>query len=359
MAEESGDKTEAPTPKRREEAREQGSVARSPDLNAAVVLLGALLLLHWYGGGLFQALQTLVQHTLSTDSFAQTDPHHFMDSTLPLLMTIARAMAPLMFGLVVLAVLVNIAQVGWHLTPSRLAPDFAALNPMTGFGRLLKRRGIAALAMGILKLTLVGLTAYSAIHSRIDLIVHVEEFTFLQAFGVAGQMIFEIGMRVGLLLLVLAVIDYLWQRRQLEQSLKMTRQEVKEEMRRMEGDPKVKQRRRQIAHQLSHKRLEKTVPTADVVVTNPSEFVVALKYDAATMAAPRVVAKGQGLMAGRIRELAVAAGIPILERKPLGRALYERVEVGQEIPEEFYSTFAEILACVYELTGKLRRRVAV
>jgi len=230
---------------------------------------------------------------------------------------------------------------------------------MTGLERLLKRRGIVALAMGILKMTLVGLMAYSAIHSRIDLIVHVEQLTFLQAFGLAGQMIFDIGMRVGVLLLVLAVFDYLWQRRQLEQSLKMSKQEVKEEMRRMEGDPKVKQRRRQIANQLAHKRLKKTVPTADVVVTNPTEFAVALKYDSATMAAPRVVAKGQGLMAARIRELAVEAGIPILERKPLARALYKMVEVGQEIPEEFYSTVAEILAYVYELTGKVRRRVAV
>jgi flagellar biosynthetic protein FlhB len=359
MAEEGGEKTEAPTPKRREEAREQGSVARSPDLNAAVVLLGALLLLHWYGGGLFQALQTVVQHMLSRDSFAQMDPHHLLDTTVPQLMTIARAMAPLMLGIIVLAVLANIAQVGWHLTPSRLAPNFAALNPMTGLERLLKRRGIVALAMGILKMTLVGLMAYSAIHSRIDLIVHVEQLTFLQAFGLAGQMIFDIGMRVGVLLLVLAVFDYLWQRRQLEQSLKMSKQEVKEEMRRMEGDPKVKQRRRQIANQLAHKRLKKTVPTADVVVTNPTEFAVALKYDSATMAAPRVVAKGQGLMAARIRELAVEAGIPILERKPLARALYKMVEVGQEIPEEFYSTVAEILAYVYELTGKVRRRVAV
>jgi flagellar biosynthetic protein FlhB len=359
MAEDQGDKTEAPTPRRREEAREQGSVARSPDLNSAVVLIGALLLLHWYGGKLFESLRDILQQMLGKESLSQTDAHHMLSAVVPMIITVGKAMAPLLVGIVILAIFVNIAQVGWHLTPNRLAPNFEALNPFTGIDRLFKRRGFMSLAMGILKMTLVGLTAYSAIHSRINDIVNVEQLTFLQAFGLGGQMIFSIGMRVGVLLLVLAIIDYIWQRRQLEQSLKMSKQEVKEEMRRMEGDPKVKQRRRQVANQLAQKRLKKTVPTADVVVTNPTEFAIALKYDAATMAAPRVVAKGQGLIAARIRELAIEAGIPILERKPLARALYRMVEVGQEIPEEFYSTVAEILAYVYELTGKVRRRVAV
>jgi len=134
---------------------------------------------------------------------------------------------------------------------------------------------------------------------------------------------------------------------------------VKDELRNMEGDPKLKQRRRQVGMQIAQRKLKKDVPTADVVVTNPTEFAVALKYDQSSMHAPRVVAKGQGLMAQRIREIAVAAGVPILERKPLARALFKLVEVGQEIPEQFYSAVAEILAYVYELTGKVRRKVAV
>ena len=159
-------------------------------------------------------------------------------------------------------------------------------------------------------------------------------------------------------LLVLAILDYLYQRWQMEQDLKMTKQEVKDEMRSMEGDPKIKQRRRQIAMQIAYQQLKKAVPTADVVVTNPTEFAVALKYDPDAMHAPRVVAKGQGQMAARIRHLAIEAGVPILERKPLARALYKLVEVGQEIPEQFYATVAEILAYVYELSGKKGRRVA-
>ena len=143
---------------------------------------------------------------------------------------------------------------------------------------------------------------------------------------------------------MLAIIDYAWQRWRREQQLKMTKQEVKEEMRRMEGDPLIKQRRRQIALQRIKQRIQQDVPKADVIVTNPTEFAVALKYDAATMHVPRVIAKGQGPMAKRIRELAIAHGVPILERKPLARALFKLVEVGQEIPEQFYSAVAEILA---------------
>ena len=157
-------------------------------------------------------------------------------------------------------------------------------------------------------------------------------------------------------MLILAIIDYAYQRDQLEQSLKMTKQEVKDELRRMDGDPKIKQRRRQIALQIHRRRLKKTVPTADVVVTNPTEFAVALKYDAATMNAPRVIAKGRGVIAAHIRALAIDAGVPILERPPLARALYRLVEVGQEVPEQFYNAIAEILAYVYELSRKMKRK---
>jgi flagellar biosynthetic protein FlhB len=177
----------------------------------------------------------------------------------------------------------------------------------------------------------------------------------MQAFALGASIVYAVGLRVAALLLVLAIVDYTYSRFRNETKLRMTKQEVKEEMRRMEGDPKIKQRRRQIAYQMASKRLAKDVPTADVIITNPTHFAIALKYDAATMHAPKVVAKGQDLLAQKIREIAIAHGIPIIERKPLARALYRLVEVGKEIPEQFYSAIAEILAYVYELSGKLRR----
>jgi flagellar biosynthetic protein FlhB len=181
----------------------------------------------------------------------------------------------------------------------------------------------------------------------------------LEAFHMGGSVVYSIIIRVGIVLLILAIVDYFYQRYRIEQSLKMTKQEVKDEMRSMEGDPKIKQRRRQIAMQRVIQRIKKDVPKADVVVTNPTHFAIALEYDSKTMHAPRVIAKGQDLIAMRIREVAVASGVPILERAPLARALYKMCDVGDEIPEEFYSAVAEILAYVYELSGKLAEKKAV
>ncbi len=358
MAEDFGDKTEAPTQRRREEAREQGNVACSPDLTAAALLLGGLVLLNWTGSGLLKALAELVSQMLSQASLAAVNPDDFGRGVLWNLAGIAKALVPLLGGLVVVAIVANVAQVGFHLTPDKLMPNLGALNPLKGFGRVFKGRGAMHLVMGVAKMTLVAMAAYSAIHGRIEQIVTVQALSYLQALKLGAELVYSIGLRVGMLLLVLALFDYAWQRWQMEQTLKMTKQEVKDEMRRMEGDPKIKQRRRQIANQLAQKKLKKDVPTADVVITNPTEFAVALKYDDDAMHAPRVIAKGQGLMAKRIRELAIEAGVPILERKPLARALYKLVEIGHEIPEEFYSAVAEILAYVYELSGKAKRKVA-
>ncbi len=265
-------------------------------------------------------------------------------------------MAPLLVGVLLIALAANLLQTGFIFSTQRLTPNLAALNPFRGLSRILgSGRGMVRMVMSLLKVLLVGLTAYSAVHGKLEQIVLAQQLSFVQITGLASQIIYAIAMRVAILLLVLALLDYAYQRFHTEQELKMSKQEVKEEMKRMEGDPHVKVRRRQIALAQHKQRLKKDVPKADVVVTNPTEFAVALKYDSATMHAPRVVAKGQGYLAGRIREIAIENGIPILERKPLARALYKMCNVGQEIPEQFYSVVAEILAYVYELTGKVKR----
>ena len=359
MAEEYGERTEAPTPRRRQEAREQGQVARSQDLTGAVLIVGAILLLNAFGRDLVAALRTLLGDSLSLRNDHTASAGVALAEALRSLAHVALALAPLLIGVILLVVMANILQVGLGLNFKRLQPDLAALNPLKGLGKMFGhgRSPVQAL-MAAAKLAALVLVAYSAVGDRLRLIVSAQELTYLQIFALGSQVVYAIGLRVGVALLVLAVIDFAWQKWRLEQQLKMTKQEVKEEMRRMEGDPKIKQRRRQIAMQIAHQRLKKDVPTADVVVTNPTEFAVALKYDSDAMHAPRVVAKGQGLMAQRIREIAIASGVPILERKPLARALFKLVEVGQEIPEELYSAVAEILAYVYELSGKARKASA-
>jgi flagellar biosynthesis protein FlhB len=356
MAEEKGEKTETPTPRRREEARERGQVARSPDLTAAVLLLGFLLLMNSFGPPLIAALQALMTHCLSAASLSELEPGSIGPSILQGLTVAARALAPFMVGIVSLAILINLAQVGFIFTTKRLQPNLGMLNPLKGLKRMFEARNFVHLAVNVAKLVLVGLVAWSAIRARLPDVVSVQQLPFTEAFGLAAGMIFSIGLRIAAVLLVLALLDYGYQRYNNEQKLKMSKREVKDEMRHMEGDPKIKQRRRQIAIQMATRQLRKDVPTADVIVTNPTHVAVALKYDAAAMSAPRVVAKGQDLMAQRIRQIAIEHGIPIVERAPLARALHRLVPAGHEIPEQFYSAVAEILAYVYELTGKLRKQ---
>ena len=352
MAEEFGEKTEAATPRRRQEAREEGRVARSADLTAASLLIGSMLLLKWFGPGIVGALRAILAHMLSGPSLSDLSAASAARALLWAIALAARAVAPLIIGLIVIAFTVNVLQVGFVLNPERLLPRLSAINPISNLGRIFKGPGLIKSLFSLFKLLLVGAVAYSAIHQRLGEIILVQRLTQMQIYDLGATVVFSIAMRIGVLLLVMALLDYGYQRFQHERNLRMSKQELREEMRRMEGDPKIKQRRRQIAVQLATKKLKKEVPTADVVVTNPTEYAVALKYDADTMRAPRVIAKGQDLMAKRIREIALEAGVPILERKPLARALFRLVKVGQDIPEQFYAALAEILAYVYQLTRK-------
>jgi flagellar biosynthetic protein FlhB len=354
-----GDKTEAPTPRRRQEARDQGNIPRSPDVVAAVLLVSMMVLLGWYGPGVIRSLKDLMVEMLSESSLDGGVAGLHSDAGAAL-RAVGRSLAPLFAGACLVSILTNLAQVGLYFNVSRLQPNLGALNPLRGLGRVFGsgNGNLIKLLMNSAKMLLVSFVAYSAIHGKIGSIVSAQRLTALQAFHLGGAVVYSILIRVGILLFVLAIVDYIYQRYRIEQSLKMSKQEIKDEMRRMDGDPKIKQRRRQIALQRVIQRIKKDVPTADVVVTNPTHFAVALQYDSKTMHAPRVIAKGQDLIAMRIREIAVASGVPILERKPLARALYKMCNVGQEIPEEFYSTVAEILAYVYELSGKLKEKKA-
>jgi len=353
MADNDGDKTEPATPRRRMEARQQGQIARSHDLTSSVSLIGGLLLMKWFGPQLILALKEIVASLLSGPSMADLGTKLIGVQVLHCLGRISTAMAPMLAGAMFLVIVVNIAQVGLNFSPQRLAINFAALNPARGFNKIFGfRQSAPQLLINILKVSLVALVGWSAISGRLGQIIAVQQLGFLQIFAMSADIVFSIGMRVGILLLILAIFDYIYQRFRIERSLRMTKQEVKDEMRSMDGDPVMKNRRRQVAMQRAMQRLKKDVPKADVVVTNPTHFAVALKYDQSKMRAPKVVAKGADFMALRIRELASDAGVPIIERAPLARAIYRMVDVGEEIPEEFYAAVAEILAYVYELSGK-------
>ncbi len=352
MPDDAGEKTEPPTPRRRQEAREQGQIAKSQDLPAAVLLLGGMIALDLFGQSMLRKLLDGLGFFFGGNGPVPTTSDQLKSLALAAIKMLAGISLPVMAVLVVLALVVNLAQTGLLFTVKPLKPSLNKISPIAGAKRLVSARAFVRLAMSILKMLVVATVAYLTIASRLREIVFAMGLDHWAMFALAADLIFSLAVRMGVVLLILAIFDYVWQRYKTEQDLKMTKEEVKEEMRRMEGDPVVKQRQRRVQQQLAMQRLRADVPQADVVVTNPTELAIAIKYDAETMAAPRVVAKGKEYMALRIRQIAIEYGVPIVERKPLAQALFRTVEVGDEIPPQFYKAVAEILAYVYELTGK-------
>lgn len=348
-ADDAGDKTEQPTPRRREEAREEGQVPRSTDLTAALSLVAGLVLLKLLGPRMLTGMYGM------TRALGET-PDVTASGLLPWIklvtLTTIEMVLPFLLLLVVVTVVGTVAQSGLLLTWKKLALKPDRLNPVSGLKRQFSSEALARLVFGLLKVALVAGVAYLTIVARIGTVLSAGGSPPRGVFVLGSGMMFDLALRMGLVLLILGVADYLFQRWKTECSLRMTKQEVRDELKRMEGDPLVKQRRRHLQARLAMQRINAEVPKADVVVTNPTEYAVALKYEEAVMTAPRVVAKGKDYLALRIRQVAQQYGVPVVQRPPLARALYVGVEVGQEVPAAFYRAVAELLAYVYQLSGR-------
>ena len=347
------EKTEAPTARRRQEARREGNIARSPDLIAACALLVGVVLLHIFGLRVMGELKHTLEMMLGPTAF--TNPTRVDDMAVLGARSgkaIVAALAPLVLGVTAVAVLVSVSQVGFLLTAKPLEPNLAKLSPLRGLKNLFNARSGMRLVMSLGKVALIVLVAGLSIHWELSRIVMLGELDTAPLFAAACEVVYAVALKLAAVLLLLALLDYAFQRWQHTRDLRMSKQEVKEELKRMEGDPLIKQRRTRVARQLALQRIGQDVPKADVVVTNPTHFSVALRYDSGKESAPRVVAKGADFLAMRIRQIATANGIPLVERKELARALYREVEVGQQIPPEYYAAVAEILAYVYRLSGR-------
>lgn len=353
MAEDDMEKTEAATPRRRQDARDDGSVARSTDLTAACALLGAVLLLHFFGMRLLGFIRASIETTLSTSHIS--NPTRLDDlSWMSLYMgrVFIEGLAPLVLGTTAIALAVTVSQVGFVVSTKSLEPNLTKLSPLKGLKGLFDFRAGIRLISSVGKVLVIGIVASIIIMNDFEYIVFISQLDMMPMFGAAADMVYGLALKLAIVLLILAIGDYVLQKIQHERDLRMSKQEIKDEMKRMEGDPLIKQRRARVARQLAMARVSQAVPTADVVVTNPTHFAVALKYDSGKMGAPRVVAKGADLMAMRIRQIAVANDIPLVERREIARALYRDVEVGQEVPPELYTAVAEILAYVYRMSGR-------
>ncbi|MHB9145591.1 MAG: flagellar biosynthesis protein FlhB [Symbiobacteriia bacterium] len=346
------EKTEPASQRRREQARERGQVARSPELTSALLLLAGYFSLRFAGPAGYRVLRDLSVNSfghLPTQDWTVTDVQHL---TLNVLTAAGRILWPVLLAGMIVAVTVDLAQVGFVFSLEPLALHFERLNPMSGLQRLFSRRALLELAKSLLKISLVGWVVYAAIRQQWTMFPTLVEMDLMVALSRIGSLAMTVFLRAGLVLLLVAVADFAYQRWDHSQSLKMTKEEVKQEFRETEGNPQVRGRIRERQRAMARRRMLADVPKADVVVTNPTHYAIALRYEAGQMAAPVVVAKGADFLAQKIKEIAIQSGVPLVENKPLAQGLYRAVDIGGPVPADLYQAVAEVLAFVYRLKGR-------
>jgi flagellar biosynthetic protein FlhB len=304
------------------------------------------------GGAVLKFFATLMQHYLGHMPELVASPQDFVNDFLRIGYQLAIVLIPILGMLMLGGILSSVFQVGFLWLPDKLAPDISRLSLVSGLQRIFSLTGTMRLGFGLLKVMLVGIVATSVVWMRWDEVLRCSAL----GPGEFGEFLIDISLKTVLwaavALVILAVLDYAAQRWKYEQDLRMTHQEIREEMRNMQGDPQIMSRRRAIQRQMVMNRISSSVPKADVIVTNPTELAIAIQYTPEEMNAPIVVAKGAGVLAQRIRKLGLEHNIPVVERKPLAQLLYKEVDIGKPVPTDSYAAVAEVLAYVYQLKGK-------
>ena len=342
-----GEKTEEPTQKKRDDARKKGTVAKSQELNTAFILLIGFLILRilweYIYGNIADYTVYLYSHLGQS-----TTTEGITELFIGIMILLAKTVLPVMFAILIVGLAINVFQVGLMISTERLEPKLDNLNPINGFGRIFSKRSLVELAKSIFKIIVIGYFLYLYLKDQIPLLPQFIFFDLGQSLATAADIIFTMAFQVVGVIMVMAVADYAYQQWQTTQDLMMSKQEVKDEYKQMEGDPQIKGKIKQKQRQMAMQRMMSEVPKADVIITNPTHLAVALSYKKG-MIAPTVLAKGQDLVAERIKQIAREHRILIVENKPVARALYESVDVGGMVPAELYQAVAEILAYVYRI----------
>ncbi|MBI4382556.1 MAG: flagellar biosynthesis protein FlhB [Nitrospinae bacterium] len=354
MAEESKDqKTEEASSRRVRQTEERGQFALSREFTQTIILLASILAFNMSG---LQSTKNMMDawHTLLGESHAvQATPPEMQKLLIWTLVKMGAILAPILLAIMAAGIFANLIQTqGFKFSLHPLQPNFGKLDPIKGMTRIFSKSGLVELFKSLFKIAAVSLVAYITIKGRFDELPALMSFPVGRIMTYMGEVGSEIMVKVLLMMMVLAGLDYAFQRFTYQENIRMTKQEVKDERKETEGNPLVKQRIRSAQMQMARRRMMAAVPKADVVVTNPTHIAVAIKYDSSKHDVPVVVAKGQGYVAQKIREIAKNSGIPMVEDKPLARTLFKTVEIGQYIPATLYKAVAEILAYVYRLKGK-------
>ncbi len=353
MAEESfQERTEKATPRRRQKAREEGRVARSQELNSAVLLCLGITAIYFLGPALVIQLKQFMNYLFSEAPGMMVTPDTAVSFIISTVTTFFILLGPIFIILMVIAYGVNVLQVGILFTGKPLEPKLDKLNIVNGIKRLFSVRSMVELTRDVIKVILIGVVGYISIKSQLNSFYLLSDQSIGLFAGVMGKQALMVALQIGAVMLILALLDYAYQKYDFEKNIRMSKQEIREEMKDYEGSPHTKARIRRIQREMSSRRMMREIPKADVVITNPTHLAVALKYNQDEMEAPMVVAKGERLLAEKIKEIATDADVPIIENKPLARALFNMCEIGSYVPAQLYRAVAEVLAYVYRLKGE-------
>jgi len=350
------EKTEKATPKKRQKARDEGQVAKSEEVSTAAMLITGFFALSLFAGMILNGILAMFVHSGSFFNPDMVENFNHVDIARHVAWGLGRVIMislPMFIVTMIIGVVMNLLQVKWNPTAKPMKPKFSKLNPIKGFKKIISMQSLVTFIKSMLKLLAVGAVVYFMLAAEIDTIPSILIMPITEVLGYIGDLIVSLGIAIGVLYIFIALFDYAYTKWKHEKDIKMTKHEVKEEWKQMEGNPQIKSKIRQKMREVSMRRMMQNVPQADVVITNPTHYAVALKYDMMGMGgAPVLVGKGVDFLAKRIRETAIENDIPIVENPPLARAIYADVDIDQEIPEELYVAVAEIMAYVFKLKNR-------
>lgn len=352
---EGGEKTEPATAKKLEDARKEGQVAKSQEISNAMGLVALFvvmkLFISFVGERLISTFQLIYNKIPEVIDESAGGMSVFLAKTIinNVMLTILLILAPFLGIGFVIAILSNVLQIKWKVTTKPMMPKFSKMNPLNGFKRIFSKDSLFELLKSILKIIIILYVAYTSIKDHQNDLFLIYDIPLLQVVLLVGTIVIDTGLKIALVYIFIGLLDFVYQKYKFNEEMKMTKQEVKDEYKNTEGNPEIKGRQRSRMREASQRRMMQSLPSADVVITNPTHYAVAIKYDAQKYSAPIVVAKGENFLAQKIKEVAKEHHIEIVENKPLARMLYANVDVGQEVPPELYQAVAEVLAFVYSL----------
>ncbi|WP_077211536.1 flagellar biosynthesis protein FlhB [Bacillus dakarensis] len=348
-----GEKTEKATPKKRQDSRKKGQVAKSQDINTAIVLLAVFFILLFAGKYFYNILLYIFRHAFEDYMLMNLTASNVQVIFLDVLKELILVLAPIMAVAMIAGIIANYMQFGFLFSTEAIQPKLEKIDPIKGAKRIFSVRAIVELLKSILKISFVGAVTFSVLWIRKEEILILAQKSVGAGLATIANLTVQMGLIASAVLIFLAVLDYLYQKYDFEKNIRMSKQDIKDEHKNMEGDPLIKSKIKQRQREMAMRRMMQEVPNADVVITNPTHYAIALKYDETKSDAPFVVAKGVDFVAQKIKYIAKENEVIQVENRPLARALYSQTEIGQTIPEEFFKAVAEILAYVYKTKRKI------